>query len=87
MSSILGQEDPLEEEIATHSSTLAWRIAWIEEPGGLHPWGRTCVRARAHTHTHTLLLMVEAAVMVGNTAVSHLRPYLINEFVWIPSQS
>ena len=44
-------------------------------------------RAHTHTHTHTLLLMVEAAVMVGNTAVSHLRPYLINEFVWIPSQS
>ena len=32
----LGQEDPLEEEMATHSSTLAWRIPWMEEPGGLH---------------------------------------------------
>ena len=31
----LGQEDPLEEEMATHSSTLAWRIPWTEEPGGL----------------------------------------------------
>ena len=31
----LGQEDPLEKEIATHSSTLAWRIPWMEEPGGL----------------------------------------------------
>ena len=31
----LGQEDPLEEEMATHSSTLAWRISWAEEPGGL----------------------------------------------------
>ena len=30
----LGQEDPLEEEMATHSSTLAWRILWTEEPGG-----------------------------------------------------
>ena len=30
----LGQEDPLEKEMATHSSTLAWRIPWIEEPGG-----------------------------------------------------
>ena len=38
----LGQEDPLEEEMATHSSILAWRVPWIEEPGGLHtvsPWG------------------------------------------------
>ena len=31
----LGQEDPLEEGMATHSSILAWRIPWIEEPGGL----------------------------------------------------
>ena len=31
----LGQEDPLEKEMATHSSTLAWRIPWTEEPGGL----------------------------------------------------
>ena len=31
----LGWEDPLEKEIATHSSILAWRIPWTEEPGGL----------------------------------------------------
>ena len=31
----LGQEDPLEEEMATLSSILAWRIPWTEEPGGL----------------------------------------------------
>ena len=31
----LGQEDPLEKEMATHSSILAWRIPWMEEPGGL----------------------------------------------------
>ena len=31
----LGQEDPLEEEMATHSSILVWRIPWAEEPGGL----------------------------------------------------
>ena len=30
----LGQEDPLEKEMATHSSILAWRIPWAEEPGG-----------------------------------------------------
>ena len=33
--SILGREDPLEKEMAIHSSTLAWRIPWREEPGGL----------------------------------------------------
>ena len=31
----LGREDPLEKEMATHSSILAWRIPWMEEPGGL----------------------------------------------------
>ena len=35
----LGQEDPLEEETATHSSILAWRIPWAEEPGGLQSMG------------------------------------------------
>ena len=35
----LGREDPLEEEVATHSSILAWRIAWTEEPGGLQSMG------------------------------------------------
>ena len=36
----LGREDPLEEEMATHSSVLAWRIPWIEETGGYSLWGR-----------------------------------------------
>ena len=35
----LGQEDPLEKEMATHSSTLAWRIPWTEEPSGLQSMG------------------------------------------------
>ena len=36
----LGCEDPLEKEMATHSSILAWEIPWTEEPGGLYcPWG------------------------------------------------
>ena len=35
----LGQEDPLEKEMATHCSILAWRIRWTEEPGRLQPMG------------------------------------------------
>ena len=35
----LGWEDPLEEEKATHSSILAWKILWTEEPGGIQPKG------------------------------------------------
>ena len=34
----LGQEDPLEKDMATHCSVLAWRIPWTEEPAGCSPW-------------------------------------------------
>ena len=39
LSSIPGLEDPLEKAMATHSSILAWRIPWTEEPGGLQSMG------------------------------------------------
>ena len=46
----LGQDDPLEKEKATHSSILAWKISWTEEPGGLLSTGMQRVRHdRAHT--------------------------------------
>jgi len=63
----LSQEDPLEEEMATHSSILAWEIPWTEDPGGLqftgwqrirhnwthrHDWAQTHT-THTHTHTHT----------------------------------
>ena len=35
-----GREDPLEKEMATHCSVLAWRIPWTKEPSGCSPWGR-----------------------------------------------
>ena len=40
----LGQEDPLEKGMATHSSIIAWRIPWTEEPGGLQSIGLQRVR-------------------------------------------
>ena len=40
----LGWEEPLEEEMATHSSILAWSIPWTEEPGGLQSMGSQRVR-------------------------------------------
>ena len=45
----LGQEDPLEEDMETHSSTLAWRISWTEEPGGFIVQ-RVTKRWTKHTH-------------------------------------
>ena len=50
----LGQEDPLEEGMATHSSLLAWRTPWGEEPGELHsPWGRKELDMTERLTTHT----------------------------------
>ena len=49
----LGWED-LEEEMATHSNILAWKIQWTEEPGWLQPTESQRGRARTHAHgTHT----------------------------------
>ena len=49
----LGQEDPLEKEMATHSSILAWRIPWTEEPVGLQSMGSQRVGYDWVTNTHT----------------------------------
>ena len=43
----LGLEDPLEKGMAIHSSILAWRIPWTEEPGGLQSWGHRAGHDRA----------------------------------------
>ena len=58
----LGQEDPLEEGLATHSSILAWRIPWTEKPGRLESRGPqrvwsnlSCIRAHVRAHTHEAL--------------------------------
>ena len=52
----LGQEDPLEKEMAIHSSILAWRIPWTEEPGGLQSMGLQRVRYDEVINTHTMSL-------------------------------
>ena len=52
----LDREDPLEEGMTTHSSTLVWRIPWTEEPGSYSPWGGKeldMIERLTHTHTHT----------------------------------
>ena len=57
----LGREDPLEKEMATHSSIVAWRIPWTEEPGGLQFTGSQRV---GHDRV-TLLTYLLIAVRVG----------------------
>ena len=54
----LGLEDPLEKEMTTHSSILAWRIPWTEEPGGLQSTGSQRVRHDGVT-MHSTALCVE----------------------------
>ena len=54
----LGQEDPLEKKMVTHSSILAWRIPWTKESGGHCPWGHkesdmTELLTHIQTHTYT----------------------------------
>ena len=51
----LGWEDPLEKEMATHSSILAWKISWTEEPGGLQSMGSQRVRHDWVTNTLRIL--------------------------------
>ena len=63
----LGWEDPLEKEMATHSSTLACRIPWIEEPGRLQPAGLQTVGTRLSDFTY--LLMVILCVTEGDSPV------------------
>ena len=58
----LGWEDPLEKEMTIHSSILAWKIPWMEEPGGLgrkesDTTKQTHARTRTHTHTRTHMNM------------------------------
>ena len=59
----LGQGDPLEEGMATHSSVLAWRIPWTEEPGGLQSMGAksqtptTKRLSAAHTHINHIFFI------------------------------
>ena len=62
----VGQEDPLESEMAAHSSFLAWRIPWTEEPGGLQSmWWQRVTRLSTHTrtfvpHCHYLKMIILA---------------------------
>ena len=51
----LGWEDHLEQEMATHSSILAWRIPWTEEPGGLQSLGMQRVRHDGAINTFTFI--------------------------------
>ena len=64
----LGQEDPLEEEMATHFSILAWKILWAEEPGRLQSMGMK--RVDPTEQVHLLFQVFCAACGLSPVAVS-----------------
>ena len=67
----LGQEDPLEKEMATHSSTLAWKIPWMEEPGKLYsPWDHKESYTTEHLHfSFPILELPGSSQLVKNPAM------------------
>ena len=63
----LGREDPLEKEMAIHSSTIAWKIPWTEEPGRLvHGVAKSRTRLRDSTFTITIL-----GIVLNNTKLTY----------------
>ena len=69
----LGQEDPLEKEMATHSSTLAWKIPWAEKPGRLQFMGSQRVGHDWATSVHNVVLV--SAVPRSDSAICiHISP-------------
>ena len=77
----LGQEDPLEEEMATHSSILAWKIPWMGEPGQLQSMGSQWVRHDWAQHTHCMRREEETLLW------EHLKGRLSHWFVWASGPS
>ena len=66
----LGWEDPLEKEMATHSSTLAWKIPWTEEPGGLQSMGSQRV---GHNWVNTFILNTHKQMSACKTGETWIR--------------
>ena len=89
----LGREDPLEKEMATHFSFLAWEILWTEEPGGLqsvgsHPkeWDTT-EHTHTHTRTHTHCALgakksVSAPFLHYSLSFSFKFCFIISAYIW-----
>ena len=74
----LGWEDPLEKEMATHSSNLDWGIPWTEEPGGLQSMGSHRADTTEHAHTfcyHDIILDLFSGVLPQSPARLCAPPY------------
>ena len=79
----LGQEDTLEEEIATHSSILAWKIPWTEESGGLQSMGSQrvgCDRATKHTCMQYDIVYVSRNFFIHSSVDGHVGCFRV---LWV----
>ena len=88
MGSIPGWEDPLEEEMATHFSILAWRIPWTEGMAGYNPQGLKESDTTEHTHTGDnvcMLLYINLCVCVhaGMHMYTHVQMKLLKNSYWL----
>ena len=87
----LSWEDPLEEEMATHSSILAWKISCTEEPDGLQSMGFQRVRhdlatehthtdththRHTHTHTHTNVILLGRVFLLVKGRIGFITSYI-----------
>ena len=86
----MGQEDPLEESMATHFNILAWRIPWSKEPGGLHSIGLQRVRYDWHElaciHDKQELLMTSKTMeskVIGKKDIHRISNYCHIEYILI----
>ena len=85
----LGREDPLEKEMTTNSSILAWRIPWIEEPGRLQSMGLQRVGQHRVINTFTLHddAIIRFMVVITLKCIEILNPYAMYQELtqWCPS--
>ena len=77
----LGWEDPLEKEMATHSSTLAWKIPWMEEPGRLQSMGSQRVRQDWATSFSLSLCYCSTKTVTDNTQMKK-HGYALIKLYW-----
>ena len=81
----LGWEDPLEKEMATHSSTLAWKIPWTEEPGGLQSMGSQRVWHDLATERWCMVLLCALRTGLpfsGSFMVCFLWTHMVSCVIW-----
>ena len=79
----LGREDPLEKEMATHSSILAWRIPWTEEPGGLQSVGFQKSDITWQLNHHQWLMRASQVALVGKYPLANAGDMRLGFDPWV----